>query len=239
MHWLHLFLRGSNRPHQPAGERRSDAGRDEISRENQCFWLPWFEAGASLGSPSLPVCFANSVRFYLQPAGKRLGLLGRHGCALQEVRWLQKRKGDTSTHLQQLPCRVGPTRLGMWLLLAALWEPSESTFPSLLALSSSLMNPQPEHNHIQVLKFFLPPPSQPPSAGAFLLLFFLLSLLTAQTQSCPGHYIPLLPTKPAGVMLAWAHCCELSRSTCTCLQARQCGAALITLCRWGGIRGIL
>lgn len=26
-HWLHLFPRGSNRPHQPAGERRSGAGK--------------------------------------------------------------------------------------------------------------------------------------------------------------------------------------------------------------------
>lgn len=48
------------------------------------------------------------------------------------------------------------------------------------------MIPQPEHNHIQVLKYFLLPPSQPPSAGAFLLLFF-------PPFSSPGCTNPKLP----------------------------------------------
>lgn len=78
-HRLHLFPRGSNRPHQPAGgeevwclERLDHPGKPVLL-------ALVVSPGASLGSPNLLVCFANSVRFYLEPLRKRLGLLGRHG----------------------------------------------------------------------------------------------------------------------------------------------------------------
>jgi len=64
-------------------KRSSGAGRAQIIWGNQWFWLWRFQPCASLGSHSLLVCFANSIRFYLEPSRKRLGLLGRQGWDLR------------------------------------------------------------------------------------------------------------------------------------------------------------
>lgn len=86
------------------------------------------------------------------------------------------------------------------------------------------------------VSFFFLPVSQAPSFGTFLYqrgLCYILSWLH-KPKTAPGPCSLPPPEKLAGVVLTSACYCELSRGACTCLQAQEHGAVLVTLCRGGG-----
>jgi len=152
------------------------------------------------------------------------------------MRWLQRRKADTSNHPNNSSLKGWAGQSG-GLARRCYLLPFGNFLRKLSLPCPRQLFDEPEVR-MQLVRcwcgerVFLLYFSQAPSFGAFLFRGRLCYIPSRVHK--PKAYSPPLSEKLAGEMLTSVCYFELSRGACTCLQAQENGAVLIILCGRGG-----